>query len=77
MYNIDDDLITIKDNLTNMFIAFNNIRNSENTSNRNSENIEDVKQQLINDKVMFNSLRNNALNIFDICNKLLMKYSIE
>jgi len=77
MYNIDDDLITIKDNLTNMFIAFNNIRNSENTSNRNSENIEDVKQQLINDKVMFNSLRNNALNIFDTCNKLLMKYSIE
>ena len=77
MYNIDDDLITIKDNLTNMFIAFNNIRNSENISNRNSENIEEVRQQLINDKVMFNSLRNNALSIFDICNKLLMKCSVE
>jgi hypothetical protein len=77
MYNIDDELITIKDNLTNMFIAFNNIRNSENINNRNSENIEEVRQQLINDKVMFNSLRNNALSIFDICNKLLMKYSVE
>lgn len=77
MYNISSELETIKNDLTNMYIAFNNLNNKDAINNRNSDNIMDVKNQFMNDKLFFNSLRNNALHIFDECNRLLMKTEVQ
>lgn len=76
MYNISDELNSFKNNLTNMYVIFNNLNNESSKNNRISENIEDIRNQFINDKVMFNSLRTNALEIFDRCNQLLMQYEL-
>ena len=76
MYNISSELEAFKNDLTNMFISFNNLNNSDAINKRNSDNIVEVKNQFNMDKVLINSLRNNALHIFDECNKLLMKTEI-
>jgi len=76
MYNISSELESLKTNLTNMYIAFNNLVGQEATTHRNSDNINDVKNQFMSDKIFINSLRNNALQIFDDCNRLLMKSEI-
>lgn len=76
MYNISTELDSIKNDLTNMYIAYNNLINKEVIENRESDNIIDVKNQFMNDKLFINSLRNNALQVFDICNKLLMKTEV-
>ena len=77
MYNISSELESFKTTLTNMFITFNNINNKDAEKNRNSDNANDVRNQFATDKVLINSLRNNALRIFDECNKLLMKTNID
>lgn len=76
MYNISQDIEKIKDDLTNMYIAFNHIGTADAQMDRESENILDVKKQFKEDKIFANALRNNALEIFDICNKILMINSI-
>ena len=55
-----------------MYIAFNNINSEKAKTNRDSDIYEDNKEQLRSDKIFLNSLRNNALSIFDKCNQLLM-----
>lgn len=77
MYNISSELESFKNDLTNMYITFNNLNNKDAERNRNSNNINEVKNQFAMDKVLINSLRNNALRIFDECNKLLMKTNID
>jgi len=77
MYNISSELESFKNDLTNMYITFNNLNNKDAEKNRNSNNINEVKNQFAMDKVLINSLRNNALRIFDECNKLLMKTNID
>ena len=76
MYNISSELESLKTNLTNMYIAFNNLVGQEAITHRNSDNINEVKNQFMSDKIFINSLRNNALQIFDNCNRLLMKSEI-
>ena len=76
MYNISSELEVIKNSLTNMYITFNNINNDNAKANRISDNIIDNKNQFVTDRVFINSLRNNALEIFDECNKLLMQTDI-
>lgn len=76
MYNIKNDLEEIKNNLTNMYIAFNNLNSENAVNNRDSDLQEDILKQISADKVFLNALRNNALNIFDKCNRLMMTTNI-
>jgi len=76
MYNISVELEELKNNLTNMYVAFNNLNNKSAIDNRNSDNILDVKSQFNMDRTFINSLRNNALSIFDKCNQLLLNTNV-
>ena len=76
MYNISVELEELKNNLTNMYVAFNNLNNKSAIDNRNSDNILDVKSQFNMDRTFINSLRNNALSIFDKCNQLLLNNNV-
>ena len=58
MYNISVELEELKNNLTNMYVAFNNLNNKSAIDNRNSDNILDVKSQFNMDRTFINSLRN-------------------
>lgn len=72
MYNIKEDLEQMKNYLTNMYIAFNNLNSENANTNRDSDLQDDILKQLNTDKIFLNSLRNNALSIFDKCNRLMM-----
>lgn len=72
MYDISTQLESMKNDLTNMYVAFNNLNSDNAKANRSSDNLVMVKGQFNADKIFINSLRNNALEIFDLCNRLLM-----
>lgn len=63
----------LKNSITNLFICYNNLISKDAINNRESEDELIYKKQKNSDNVYIVSLRNNALEIFDRCNKLLMK----
>jgi len=63
----------LKNSITNLFICYNNLISKDAINNRESEDELIYKKQKNSDNVYIVSLRNNALDIFDRCNKLLMK----
>lgn len=66
----DEQLNNIKNNITKLIVAITNINSEENSLRRNSEDLSVVQRQK---EIDFNNIflmRNNALEIFDECNKM-------
>jgi len=66
------DINDLKNTITNLFICYNNLISKDATNNRDSDDELIYKKQKKSDNLYILSLRNNALDIFDKCNKLLM-----
>lgn len=71
--NINDNIQTLKDKITNLCIAFNNLSSETNKAKRVSKDTKVYKQQKQYDVIQLNAIRNNALSIFDECNKILIQ----
>lgn len=70
--NINDNITVLKDKITNLCIAFNNLSNETNKQKRASKDTKVYKEQKAYDLIQLNAIRNNALKIFDECNKILI-----
>lgn len=70
--NINSYIENMKENITNMFICYNNLSSQKAKENRESIELDIYKNQLSNDQIYLISLRNNALKIFDTCNSLII-----
>lgn len=62
----------LKEKITNICLSFNNLIREDNKTRRNSKDPKVYKEQKQYDSIQFNSIRNNALEIFDECNKFFM-----
>ena len=69
---INEDIQFLKDKISNLCIAFNNLSKKENQIKRESKDIKVFKEQKQYDSIQINAIRNTALQIFDECNKLLL-----
>lgn len=67
------EISELKNSITNLFICYNNLISKDSTNNRESDDELIYKKQKTSDNLYILSLRNNALEIFDRCNKLLIK----
>jgi len=63
----------LKNTITNLFISYNKLISKEAIDNRENDDELVYKKQKNTDNIFILSLRNNALDIFDKCNRLLMK----
>jgi len=70
--NINSIIENMKENITNMFICYNNLSSKNAKENRESIELDIYKNQLSNDQIYLISLRNNALKIFDTCNSMII-----
>lgn len=66
-YEIDK----LRNNLMNLSIAFNNMVSKKSLENRISENQQIKNDQNFMDRTNIFNIRNNALEIFDECNRIL------
>lgn len=66
------DINELKNTITNLFICYNKLISKDSINNRESDDELIYKKQKNLDNLYILSLRNNALDIFDKCNKLLM-----
>ena len=66
-YEIDK----LRNNLMNLSIAFNNMVSKKSLENRISENQQTKNDQNFMDRTNIFNIRNNALEIFDECNRIL------
>ncbi len=66
-YEIDK----LRNNLMNLSIAFNNMVSKKSLENRISENQQTKNDQNFMDRTNVFNIRNNALEIFDECNRIL------
>ena len=66
-YEIDK----LRNNLMNLSIAFNNMVSKKSLENRISENQQTKNDQNYMDRTNIFNIRNNALEIFDECNRIL------
>lgn len=69
--SINDEILVLKQKITNLCIAFNTLSKEQSKDRRLSKNMKIYKEQKNNDRMQINSIRNNALSIFDECNKIL------
>lgn len=68
----DEQLNKIKNDITKLIIAITNINSEENSLRRLSEDLSVVRKQKDIDYNNIFLIRNNALEIFDECNKMLI-----
>jgi hypothetical protein len=61
----------LRNNLMNLSIAFNNMVSKKSLENRISENQQTKNDQNFMDRTNIFNIRNNALEIFDECNRIL------
>ena len=70
--DIEREIPKIKEKLTNMCLAFNSLTKESNSDKRNSKDSKRFREQRDFDRIQLNAIRNNALALFDDCNKILL-----